>query len=79
MAADTPLRRLLPDPGPTTLGEQLAGFDPVAAAGADRPYLFTPLGHERKFVRGAELEGLPEEIAAVSRDARIAAVARVDA
>ena len=41
MAADTPLLRLLPDPGPTTLGEQLAGFDPGAAAGADRPYLFT--------------------------------------
>ena len=40
-ALETPLRRLLPEPGTTTVGEIVAGFDPAAAAPADRPYLFT--------------------------------------
>ena len=38
---ETPLRRLLPEPGTTTVGEIVAGFDPAAAAPADRPYLYT--------------------------------------
>ena len=38
----TPLERLLPDPGPTTVEEQLATYDPVALCETDdRPYLFT--------------------------------------
>lgn len=35
------LDRLLPDPGPTTVDRQLAGFEPGAMAGPDRPYTFT--------------------------------------
>ncbi len=35
------LERLLPDPGPTTIGEQLATLRPRALAPADRPYVFT--------------------------------------
>lgn len=35
------MERLLPDPGPTSVDEQLAGFDPVELAGSDRPYCFT--------------------------------------
>lgn len=35
------MRRLLPNPGPTTLEEQLGGFDPASLAGTERPYLYT--------------------------------------
>lgn len=35
------MRRLLPDPAPVELAEQLAGFEPVALAGRERPYVFT--------------------------------------
>ena len=35
------MERLLPDRGPTTVREQLEGFDPVAMARRDRPYTFT--------------------------------------
>ncbi len=38
---ETPLRRLLPEPGTTTVGEIVAGFDPAAAAPAGRPYVYT--------------------------------------
>ncbi|MCL4286681.1 MAG: dihydrofolate reductase family protein [Thermoleophilia bacterium] len=38
---ETPLRRLLPEPGAVTVGELVAGFDPAAAAPADRPSLYT--------------------------------------
>jgi len=41
MAAETPLRRLLPEPGPTTIGELFEDFDPGAGAGDERPHLFT--------------------------------------
>ncbi len=41
MAAETPLRRLLPEPGLTTIGELFEGFDPGARAGDERPYVFT--------------------------------------
>ena len=41
MGPEAPLRRLLPDPGSTTVGELLSGFDPGAMAGDDRPYVFT--------------------------------------
>ncbi|HEU4598119.1 MAG TPA: dihydrofolate reductase family protein, partial [Solirubrobacterales bacterium] len=38
---ETPLHRLLPEPGTTTVAEIVAGFDPAAAAPADRPYVYT--------------------------------------
>jgi len=38
---ETPLRRLLPEPGATTVGELLADFDPAAAAPAGRPRVYT--------------------------------------
>ena len=33
------MRRLLPDPGPVTIEEQLAGYSPGEEAGTDRPYV----------------------------------------
>ena len=33
------MRRLLPDPGPTTVDEQLGGYDPGADAPEDRPFV----------------------------------------
>jgi riboflavin-specific deaminase-like protein len=41
MGPEAPLRSLLPDPGTTTVGELLGGYDPAAAAGSERPHLFT--------------------------------------
>jgi len=38
---DVPLRRLLPEPGATTVGELLDGYEPRDGAPADRPFLFT--------------------------------------
>jgi riboflavin biosynthesis pyrimidine reductase len=35
------MRRLLPDPGETTVAEQMAGFDPASLAPPERPYVFT--------------------------------------
>ncbi|MBA2523950.1 MAG: dihydrofolate reductase family protein [Solirubrobacterales bacterium] len=35
------VERLLPDPGETTVANQLAGFDPRALAGSERPYTYT--------------------------------------
>lgn len=35
------MERLLPDPGPTSVAEQLATFDPASLAGAERPYVYT--------------------------------------
>jgi riboflavin biosynthesis pyrimidine reductase len=35
------MQRLLPDAGVTTIAEQTAGFDPIAAAGEGRPHVFT--------------------------------------
>lgn len=33
------MRRLLPDPGPTTVAEQLAGYEPGREAGEERPFV----------------------------------------
>lgn len=38
---ETPLQRLLPEPGTTTVGELVADFDPAATAPVDRPCLYT--------------------------------------
>jgi riboflavin-specific deaminase-like protein len=35
------MQRLLPDPAPVELSEQLADFEPVELAGAERPHVFT--------------------------------------
>lgn len=35
------LERLLPDPGPTTIAEQIAAIRPQERAGRERPYVFT--------------------------------------
>ena len=35
------MRRLVPDPGPTTAPEQIGGLDLVGLAGTERPYLVT--------------------------------------
>lgn len=35
------MERLLPEPGPTDVAEQLRGFDPAAMAGEERPYTYT--------------------------------------
>jgi riboflavin-specific deaminase-like protein len=35
------VRRLVPDPGPTTVPEQIGGLDLVGLAGTERPYLVT--------------------------------------
>lgn len=35
------MRRLLPDPGPTSVAEQMASFDPRGAAGEKRPHVYT--------------------------------------
>lgn len=35
------MERLFPDPGPTTVAEQLDAFDPAADAGTERPHTFT--------------------------------------
>ncbi len=41
MGPESPLRRLLPDPGETTVSELLEGYDPGDRAGAGRPFVFT--------------------------------------
>ena len=41
MGLESPLRRLLPDPGGTTVGELLADYAPGDRAPAERPFLFT--------------------------------------
>lgn len=38
---EAPLRQLLPEPGSTTVGGLLAGFEPAAGAPADRPRVYT--------------------------------------
>lgn len=38
---ETPLRMLLPEPGPTTVADLIAGFDPAAAAPPQRPRVYT--------------------------------------
>ena len=56
------MRRLVPDPGPTTVAEQIGGLDLVGLAGAERPYLVTNFaltldgaGDDRRAVRGDRL------------------------
>jgi L-ascorbate metabolism protein UlaG (beta-lactamase superfamily) len=57
----------------------LSRLDPEVVVPTHYDNFFVPLGKAEKFVRGAKLEELPAEIGAVSRDARLAALPRVDA
>ncbi len=56
----------------------LPRLDPAMIVPTHYDDFFTPLGGEEKFIRGVKLTELPGEIAGVSRDARIAALPRVD-
>jgi L-ascorbate metabolism protein UlaG (beta-lactamase superfamily) len=57
----------------------LSRLDPEVVVPTHYDNFFVPLGKTEKFVRGAKLEELPAEIGAVSHDARLAALPRVDA
>ena len=56
----------------------LPRLDPALVVPTHYDDFFAPLGSEEKFVRGVKLEDLPGEVAAVSGDARIAALPRID-
>jgi L-ascorbate metabolism protein UlaG (beta-lactamase superfamily) len=56
----------------------LPRLDPRVVVPTHYDDFFAPLGHELRFVRRAQLAALPEEIAAVSRDATLAALPRAD-
>jgi L-ascorbate metabolism protein UlaG (beta-lactamase superfamily) len=57
----------------------LPALDPRVVVPTHYDDFFAPLGRDLSFVRGAKLADLPAEIAAVSRDAQIAALTRIDA
>ena len=56
----------------------LPRLDPAMIVPTHYDDFFAPLGGEEKFIRGVKLTELPGEIAGVSRDARIAALPRID-
>jgi L-ascorbate metabolism protein UlaG (beta-lactamase superfamily) len=56
----------------------LPRLDPAVVVPTHYDNFFRPLGQEMEFVTGAQLSALPNEIGAVSRDARIAALPRAD-
>ncbi len=56
----------------------LPKLDPAVVVPTHYDNFFTPLGSERDLVRGVKLAEVPAEIAAVSADARVAGVPRVD-
>jgi L-ascorbate metabolism protein UlaG (beta-lactamase superfamily) len=56
----------------------LPRLDPAVVVPTHYDDFFAPLGRELGLVRGAKLAELPREIGAVSRDARLAALRRVD-
>jgi L-ascorbate metabolism protein UlaG (beta-lactamase superfamily) len=57
----------------------LPALDPRLVVPTHYDDFFAPLGRELSFVRGAKLAEIPAEIAAVSRDAKVAALTRIDA
>lgn len=57
----------------------LPRLDPRVIVPTHYDDFFKPLGRAQSFVRKVDLAGVPGEIAAVSRDARVAALPRVDA
>lgn len=56
----------------------LPRLDPAVVVPTHHDDFFAPLGGERKLVRGARVAELPGEVGAVSRDARLAALPRID-
>jgi L-ascorbate metabolism protein UlaG (beta-lactamase superfamily) len=56
----------------------LSRLDPAVIVPTHYDDFFAPLGGEEKFVRGVKLADLADEVSAVSRDARMAALLRVD-
>jgi L-ascorbate metabolism protein UlaG (beta-lactamase superfamily) len=56
----------------------LPRLDPRVIVPTHYDNFFSPLGREQDFVRRIELSALPGEVAAVSRDAQLAALPRVD-
>jgi L-ascorbate metabolism protein UlaG (beta-lactamase superfamily) len=53
-------------------------LDPKVVVPTHYDNFFRPLGAEMEFVSGVQISGLPEEIGAVSRDVRLAALPRAD-
>ena len=56
----------------------LPRLDPRVIVPTHYDDFFAPLGSRERFVRGVKLSELEDEVSAVSRDARVAALARVD-
>lgn len=56
----------------------LPRLDPAVIVPTHYDNFFAPLDGEEKLARGMRLTGLPEEVSAVSRDARLAALPRID-
>lgn len=56
----------------------LPRLDPRIVVPTHYDNFFSPLGSRQDFVRRVNVAGVPGEVAAVSRDARIAAISRVD-
>jgi len=56
----------------------LPKLDPRVVVPTHYDDFFAPLGRRLSFVRQVRLAAVPDEVAAVSRDARVAALARVD-
>ena len=57
----------------------LPRLDPRVVVPTHYDNFFSPLGAAQDFVRGVELAAVPDEVAAAARDARVAALVRVDA
>lgn len=56
----------------------LPRLDPRLVVPTHYDNFFVPLGQEERLLRGVKLGALPDEVARVSRDARLAALARID-
>jgi L-ascorbate metabolism protein UlaG (beta-lactamase superfamily) len=56
----------------------LPRLDPALIVPTHYDDFFAPLGADERFTRGVRLSELPDEVGAVSHDARLAALARVD-
>ena len=57
----------------------LPRLDPRLVVPTHYDDFFAPLGRDQKLIRRVDLAGVPDEVSAISRDARVAALRRVDA
>jgi len=57
----------------------LPRLDPRIVVPTHYDDFFAPLGAEQKLIRRVDLAGVPDEVASVSRDARVVALRRIDA